>query len=96
MQETRQRVLDKFLSARFLTTVVVIVTFCWLAVYSLILLKNNLTDKESLAVIEKITMFILGAFVTQVGNIITSYFRREDRYTNLPTEQVDKGGETNA
>jgi hypothetical protein len=72
-------VLMKLTSARFLITVVMVFTFCWITNKSFNLMMGNIGNKDALPIIEKITMFLLGAFCTQVGNIVVSYFQRSDR-----------------
>ena len=77
-KETVKQLLSKISSGRWIATVFITGTFCWITIRGIDLFAQNLaTDK--LPLVEKILMFILGAFTTQAGNIITSYFDRSDR-----------------
>ena len=79
-KETFKHILGKLSSGRWIVTVFLTGTFCYICVKLVnIFILNIGTDK--LPVIEKILMFVLGAFVTQLANVVTGYFRREDRAT---------------
>lgn len=73
-----KRFVYKITSARFLIAIGLVWTFCVITMKSFDLFVQNL-GKEQFAVVEKISLFLLGAFTTQVGNVIISYFKREDR-----------------
>lgn len=78
MREFLKHILSKMTSGRWITTVLITFTFCFITVKCINLFTANLgTDK--FPVVEKILMFVLGAFTTQAGNVITSYFDRSDR-----------------
>ena len=77
-KQTVKHILSKISSGRWITTILITGTFCLITLKCFDLFMQNLaTDK--LPLIEKILMFILGAFTTQAGNVITSYFDRSDR-----------------
>ena len=88
------RFLGKILSARFLVTLMVISTLCFIVIKSLELTINVVHDEKAFTLAKEIVMFILGAFISVVTAIVTSYFQRVDR-VNHDTE-IDKppvGGE---
>ena len=78
MSEYIKKCIDKVLSARFIITIMLSYTFCWITVKSLNLFMVNLAS-DKLPLIEKIVFFLLGSFCTKVGDVITSYFDRSDR-----------------
>jgi len=53
----------------------------------------NIGNKEALSVIEKIVMFILGAFCTQMANVLATYFGRSDRKGISDNEEHKPGEE---
>jgi 4-hydroxybenzoate polyprenyltransferase len=77
-KQTVKHILEKITSGRWITTVFLTGTFCLITLKCIDLFVANLaTDK--LPLVKEILMFILGAFTTQAGNVITSYFDRSDR-----------------
>lgn len=74
-----QRVADKLTSARFLVTVIMVSTFCLITINSLSMFIKYLENEKVIGLVREIVMFILGAFCTQVGGVISSYFNRADR-----------------
>ena len=78
-KETFRHILLKIFSARFIIVVSVMLTFCWITNKSLNLLIQNINNKEVYPIIEKIVLILIGAFITQVGNIVITYFNRPDR-----------------
>jgi len=89
------RVIAKFLSARFLVTLMVIWTLCWAVMRSVELTIAVVSDEKAFALAKEIVMFILGAFISVVTAVVTSYFNRVDRWTNeneqtTTTEEVKK------
>lgn len=82
MNEILKHILSKIFSARFIIVILIMFTFCWITNKSLNLLIQNINNKEVYPIIEKIVMFLLGAFVGQVGNIVITYFNRPDRKEN--------------
>lgn len=84
------RVLGKILSVRVLVTLMLTVTFCAITYKTVDLFFANIANKEAIGVIEKVAMFILGSFCTQMANVLTSYFSRTDRGAYIETEpEVD-------
>lgn len=81
-KETVKHILSKVFSARFIIVVLMMSTFCWITNKSLNLLILNINNKEVYPVIEKIMFILVGAFITQVGNIVITYFNRPDRKEN--------------
>ena len=82
MNDTGKRILDKLLSGRFLTTILFNGTFCTITIMAMAMFWANLDNEKTLPIVEKIAMFILGAFCSQVANVISSYFDRTDRNIN--------------
>ena len=77
-KERVKQLLDKITSGRWIATVFITGTFCYITIKCIDLFTQNLaTDK--LPFVKEILMFVLGAFTTQAGNVITSYFDRSDR-----------------
>lgn len=79
MSDIINRVLTKILSVRVLVTLMLSATFCFITVKTVDLFFANLGNKEAIGIIEKVAMFILGSFCTQMANVLTSYFGRTDR-----------------
>lgn len=78
MNEYIKHILSKMTSGRWVVTVLLTGTFCLITIKCINLLIANLaTDK--LPIVKEILMFVLGAFTTQAGNVITGYFGRSDR-----------------
>lgn len=75
--------IEKILSARFLVTIGLTYTFCLITYQTIMLFFANISNKEAIGIIEKIAMFVLGAFCTQFANVVTSYFGRSDRGTYI-------------
>jgi len=73
--------LSKLMSARFLSTVAVITTFCLIVIYSVIsaVIKDIVT--------KDLIMLIVGAFISNVSTITTFYFMRQDRQTEQTTKE---------
>jgi hypothetical protein len=81
----------KLTSARFIMAVLVIFTLCRSVDRSFDLISSSIktVDKEVLAFVKEIFMFVLGAFISVVTAITTLYFTRTDRgkqETNGETE----------
>lgn len=74
-----QRALNKIISARYLITIAVIATLCWAVVKCFDLISLSLKDEKSFSLVKEIIMFVLGAFISVVTNVVTSYFQRNDR-----------------
>jgi Na+-driven multidrug efflux pump len=75
MQDTVARIIDKCLSARFLVTVSIIVTYCisiLLCIY--LVIKGKLNIEAFLG--------LFTAFSTLAAVIVNSYFKRDDRNQN--------------
>lgn len=70
---------SKATSARFIATLLVIWTLCKTVETCLGLSITAAANKETFAQMKDIIMFILGAFVTTVTSVVTSYFNRPDR-----------------
>jgi len=70
---------SKATSARFIATLLVIYTLCEIVKTCLNLSITAAANKEVFAQMKDIIMFILGAFVTTVTAVVTSYFNRPDR-----------------
>lgn len=69
----------KATSARFIATLLVIYTLCEIVKTCLNLSITAAANKEVFAQMKDIIMFVLGAFVTTVTAVVTSYFNRSDR-----------------
>jgi hypothetical protein len=80
------RVLGKMLSVRVIVTLMLTATFCAITYKTVDLFFANIGNKEAIGTIEKVAMFMLGSFCTQMANILTSYFSRTDRGSYLETE----------
>ena len=74
-----QKIVYKLFGARYIVTLLMTTTFCLITYKTLMLFFANLANKEVVGVIEKVAMFILGAFCTQMANVLSSYFVRSDR-----------------
>jgi len=68
--------INKLLSARFLTTVLVITTLC--VITTVIIFKCFLMP-EAYDKLKDIIMVIVGGFIATVTSITTAYFNRSDR-----------------
>jgi len=79
------RIIAKALSARFLVTLMVIWTLCWAVMRSVELTIAVISDEKAFALAKEIVMFILGAFISVVTAVVTSYFQRTDRWTTETT-----------
>ena len=79
----KERIIDKILSARFLVTLIVIGTLCWSVGKSIDMAASVVQDEKMFTLAKEITMFILGAFVSVVTAIVTSYFGRTDRHKTV-------------
>lgn len=73
------KILHKLISARYIMTIMVIVTLCWAVVKCFSLVGASLHDEKAFTLVKEIIMFVLGAFVSVVTNVVTSYFQRQDR-----------------
>jgi hypothetical protein len=86
----REKVIDKILSGRFLGFIMVIATFCYITTVSINavfgIIKIDPTTKD---VVEKVAMYILGAFTTMAIGMYKEYYDRSDRDK---TEQPKQGG----
>lgn len=82
------RILAKMLSVRVIVTLMLTGTFCVITYKTIDLFFANLGNKDAIGIIEKVAMFMLGSFCTQMANVLTSYFGRQDRgtYTETPNE----------
>jgi len=82
-------IVSKLTSARFLVTLGLTYTFCLISYKTLMLFFESLANEKVSGPVEKVAMFILGAFCTQFANVVTSYFGRTDR------NGKDTNGESN-
>lgn len=75
--------MNKIWSARFWTFIMTIATLCYVTVVSVsaIFVKGQVDP-----VIEKVAMFILGAFVTIATGMYKEYFDRNDRQQTKETK----------
>lgn len=69
----------KLTSARFLVTMFFCSTLCYAVWKCFNLLSIAMQDEKMFSLIKDIVMFVLGAFTTQVTNVINDYFKRTDR-----------------
>ncbi len=67
---------DKLLSARFLSTVLVIGTLCILLI---IVVSKCFLMPEAFDKLKDLVMLLAGAFVATVSSIVAMYFGRADR-----------------
>lgn len=72
--------MNKLWSARFWTFMMVIATLCYTVVLSVTAV---LGASKADPVVEKVAMFILGAFVTIATGMYKDYFDREDRGSGI-------------
>ena len=70
------KILDKVLSARFLSTVIVVGTLCALTI--MIVVKCFL-NPEAYALLKELVMGLVVAFTVTVSTIVNAYFNRQDR-----------------
>ena len=84
-----QTIVEKLTSARFLATMIVIITLCWAVKDSLDMAMKAVGDEKTFSLIKEIIMFVLGAFVSVVTAITTSYFLRPDRNGQETREVID-------
>lgn len=70
--------MNKLWSARFWTFMMVMFTLCYIVIMAV---TTIFTIAKSDPVIEKVAMFILGAFVTIATGMYKEYFSRGDRST---------------
>jgi hypothetical protein len=73
------RLFAKVTSARFIVTLGLTYTFCLISYQTIMLFFENLENEKVSGSVEKMAMFIMGAFCTQFANVVTSYFGRNDR-----------------
>lgn len=85
-----QKIVYKFVGARYIVTLLMTATFCYITYTTLMLFFANLANKEVVDTIEKIAMFILGSFCTQMANVLASYFGRNDRVNPNDTNGNDQ------
>lgn len=72
--------MNKLWSARFWTFMMVVATLC----YSVIISVTSVFGKATVdPVIEKVAMFILGAFVAIATGMYKEYFDRDDRGSGI-------------
>ena len=72
-------IIPKFLSARFIATIMVIGTLCWSVVKCLSMAQSAVADEKVFSLVKEIVMFVLGAFISVVTSVTTLYFGRTDR-----------------
>jgi hypothetical protein len=86
MQEIGRRIVNKFLSGRFLAFIMITLTLCMAVNKSMdAVLGISKCDPAIKDLVEKVAMFILGSFVTIVTGVYKEYFDRNDRGNNKPT-----------
>ena len=77
--------MNKLWSARFWTFMMVIATLC----YAVIMCITSVFNKQPIdPVVEKVAMFVLGAFVTIVTGMYKDYFSRDDRGNTSTTTET--------
>lgn len=75
MREPLARVIDKLLSARFIVTVSIIITYCLSVLGCLYLVVKNKLSIEAF-------LGIFTAFSTLAAMVVKSYFERNDKFQN--------------
>ena len=86
-----EKIVDKSLGARFVTFIMVIGTLCYATIQSVNAVFGILkVDPAIKDLVEKIAMFILGAFVPIATGMYKEYYDRNDRNGNGKSDYVDK------
>lgn len=85
-----EKLLAKITSVRSIATLMIIFTFCFITNKSLNLFIANISNPVIAPILEKIVMFLLGAFCNQVATMTTGYFQRSDRPMQDTAQSSDK------
>jgi hypothetical protein len=70
---------EKITSARFIISVMIIGTLCWVVVRTTDLLRLGLEDKEKFMAVKEVFVYTMGIVSGIAGSIVTLYFNRSDR-----------------
>ena len=84
MIDTTKRIIDKVMSGRWFTTVLIITTYCALMIFSAVLTYRGKITCETF-------LSLFAGFTGLVTLIINQYFHRGDRAT--PTQDIEPKGE---
>jgi len=81
MNETLEWVLSKLTSARYIMSIVVMVTLCLTVFkcFDLVMISLKGGDEKLISLAEKICMYVLGSFTAVVSSVVALYFARSDR-----------------